>query len=108
MSKYEERREVLADMQRIISGIGNRSGHIILLNDYQVANLKEAIWAIGYASVYGGSPLSVLNNGDWLGELFQMLPSVTYKPNEGAQTLADKSWRWAQSEDFYAWRDKFK
>ena len=76
---------------------------IIELNDYQIANLRAAIEAAGYGTWREGrtnyvprNPLYVLNNGDWIGELYQKLPSVEYKPNETPQALAEKAARFGQ------------
>jgi len=91
--KFEARREVLQDMRNMLQGIQNGGGHVLVLNDYQVANLRAAIHAAGYGSVYR-SPLNVLNNGDWLGELFQMLPAVDQRPNTEPEQLAEAANRW--------------
>ena len=68
---------------------------IIELNDYQVANLRAAIEAAGYntwdpnkESHVPRNPLYVLNNGDWIGEIYQKLPTVAYQPNASPQVLA--------------------
>lgn len=55
----------------------------IVLDEYQVSNLKAALEAIGYPADRGHArcPLNVLNTGDWLGELYNKLPETTYYPN---------------------------
>ena len=89
------RREVIAELQQMLGGIGRGAGHVIVLNDYQVVNLLSVIWASGYASVYGNNPLSVINNGDWLGELWTLLPKgLTHKPNDEPEVLAERARRW--------------
>lgn len=88
------RRQAIADVRRIVDAVGRGAGHIIVLNDYQVANLRAAIHATGYASIYKDSPLSVLNNGDWLGELMHLLPHVEYKPNATPAELAERARAW--------------
>lgn len=59
----------------------SRGPHQIDLNDYQVANLRAAIEAIGYPSGTAQSPLSVLHSGDWLGEIYSKLPKLYVQPN---------------------------
>lgn len=63
----------------------------IVLDEYHVANLKAAIEAIGYPASppdYYTGPLAVLNNGDWIGELYQMLPEkVDCFPNATPEEL---------------------
>lgn len=75
----------------------------ITLNDYQISNLRAAIEACGYH--FGGleadqrptrsvmNPLQVLQNGDWMGEIYQMLPEVGHEPNVSANQLAINAMR---------------
>lgn len=67
--------------------------HTIELDDYEVANLRSAIEAIGYRltteqKVIPHSPLMVLNTGDWLGQIYQKLPVVKRSPNLDPVELA--------------------
>lgn len=62
------------------------------LTEYQIANLKAAIEALGYG--HGANVPSNyvpgFNTGDWLGELYNMLaiPPVTLRPNCQPQQMA--------------------
>lgn len=58
--------------------------YTIELDEYQTANLKAVIEAIGYPADrnHARCPLNVLNTGDWLGELYMKLPeTIHYYPN---------------------------
>lgn len=48
----------------------------IVLDMYELVNLRAAIEAIGYPwpGDDGESPLAVLNSGDWLGQIYLKLP----------------------------------
>jgi hypothetical protein len=46
----------------------------LVLNQYQARNLLELFWAIGYDTDTPAPPaFGVLNTGDWLGEICQLL-----------------------------------
>ena len=64
------------------------------LNAYQATNLREVIRAI----LTPGSPLAVLNAGDWCGELCNMLERATIvaTPNRSAEALIESA---AQPKD---------
>ena len=69
----------------------------IILNEYQIANLRSALEAAGYcdwSTQVLNNPLYVLQTGDWLGEIYNKLPEVDYQPNESPQVLADRASRW--------------
>lgn len=96
--RQEVRREVVEQLTSILNGIGGERKHVILLNDYQVVNLLSVLWASGYASVYGNNPLSVINNGDWTGELWNMLPKLLpARPNAEPEELAARARAWCSS-----------
>jgi hypothetical protein len=65
----------------------------IELDDYEVANLRVAIEAIGYPwqKHKDHSPLSVLNTGDWLGQLYLKLPIVEKMPNVSSYELIKRA-----------------
>lgn len=60
--------------------------HTLTLNDYQVANLRALLEATGIYTFpekrAADNPLFALDTGDWLAEIYQMLPKVSYKPNQ--------------------------
>lgn len=90
------RREVAGDLHRLLDRLadGDVNGHLVVLSDYHVVNLRSALHATGYASVYR-SPLGVLQTGDWLGELFHLLPDVTsIAPNAEPGVLAQRAVEW--------------
>lgn len=93
-TKAHLRVEVIEELQKMLQGLREGGNHLIVLNDYQVANLMSMIHAAGYGSVYNDSPLTVLNNGDWIGELFHKLPYVTQKPNASPEELALRAKNW--------------
>ena len=68
---------------------------MIELDEYEVANLKEVIEAIGYPAPYPNTrkscPLDVLNTGDWVGMLYNKLPDVDFEPNTKALDLIEAS-----------------
>lgn len=66
------------------------SGWWIFMDDYEIANLRSAIVAIGYP--WSGDPgldpgpLGALNSGDWVGQIYQKLPQVEHqRPNRTPQ-----------------------
>ncbi len=77
-----------------IGGGNNLIACVISLNAYQVANLKAAIEAAGYPAGMAEhegipqNPICAINTGDWLGELYYMLPNVGMKPNTSPQEMA--------------------
>jgi hypothetical protein len=89
------RHEVLGELRGIIAGLQAGGRHTLVLSDYEVVNLRAAIHATGYASAYGGpeNPLSVLNSGDWIGQIFQRLPYLGehMRPNATAEELVDRA-----------------
>lgn len=84
------RQEVVAELQAIIREAGNPHHHILVLTDYEVANLREVFRAAGHAQLVQRSPLMVLNNGDWVGQIaHKLLPLATdHTPNATAAQLA--------------------
>lgn len=65
----------------------------IILDEYEIANLKALINAIGYPSCGPdagdsiGHMLAPLQTGDWLGQIYNKLPPVQFKPNSGAKEM---------------------
>lgn len=96
------RRQALVELSRISEGLAGERGHVLMLNDYQVANLRALFNAIGYAAHFAdtpSSPLSVANNGDWIGEIYQMLPyEGSQKPNVDAEQLRKSAIAWKGQE----------
>lgn len=99
------RREVLKDIRRIVNAgaeISNekdaRGQHLFVLTDYQIANLREFLYATGYGSVYK-SPINVAHNGDWVGEILHMVNDVEteIKPNATAEELTKYANDWKQN-----------
>lgn len=82
-------RQIINNIKRLADAALPGSGHVIVLDDYQVANLRALINAIGYGTVNDPpiGRLSALNNGDWVGEIYQKLPYVEHKPNQTWQEL---------------------
>lgn len=77
-------REMLANIGRIVDGLAHGGQHVLVLNDYQVSNLLSALQAAGccgFHDEHGDSPLDVMNTGNWLGEIFTLLPYVEHKAN---------------------------
>jgi hypothetical protein len=58
---------------------------VLRLNDYQAANLRAALEAVGMGMTrVTPSPLGVLNSGDWAGELWWMVKdAATGYPTNG-------------------------
>lgn len=95
LEKQQMRQEVLAEMRSILMGLHQQGRHTLILSDYEVANLRAAIHAVGYGAVGGDtSPLGVLNTGDWLGQIFNRLPEVDLKPNAEADELRERARQW--------------
>lgn len=65
----------------------------IVLNDYEVANLKALIESCGYGlpNRVDRNPLWVANTGDWLGQIYQKLPTVHCDPNASPDELAKRA-----------------
>lgn len=62
------------------------------LNEYHVANLKSLIEACGYGGkMRQRSPLWVANTGDWLGEVYNLLPEVDHPPNADSIILSERA-----------------
>lgn len=92
------RRQALIELSRISEGLAGQRGHVLMLNDYQIANLRSLFNAIGYGyhnPDIPSSPLSVVNNGDWVGEIYQMLPyEGQQKANASPQELRQAAISW--------------
>lgn len=70
--------------------------HVIELNDYQVVNLRAALEAIGYPwKEEKRSPLTVLNSGDWVGEIWLKLDQLTLgkyaAPNDTVESYIERA-----------------
>ena len=67
--------------------------YTITLNDYEVANLRALIEACGYgkAKRVERNPLWAANTGDWIGQIYNLLPIVAYPPNADADKLAQEA-----------------
>lgn len=66
----------------------------IELDAYEISNLRAALEAIGYRPHLGMDkrcPLWALNNGDWVGQIYNKLPESAIEPNDTAQELVTKS-----------------
>lgn len=90
------RQEVLLELRNLLQSEAGLSGdYVLLLSGYELANLREALIATGYGSVFY-SPLAVLNNGDWLGQIVQKLYGLAQdtQPNSTSQQLADAANQW--------------
>ena len=81
-----------ADAPAILDG--SAGWYTLSLNDYQVANLRATIQAIGYPAESveprdrgSANPLRALNTGDWLGEIYNLLPDINCSPNESPFVL---------------------
>lgn len=94
------RRQALIEVSRIAEGLAGNRGHVLMLNDYHVANLRALLNAIGYGfhdPEVSSSPFSVANNGDWVGEIYQMLPyEGAQKPNLGPGQLRQLAIAWSR------------
>ena len=94
------RRQALIEVSRIAEGLAHNRGHVLMLNDYQVANLRALLNAIGagYWPVeeeLRSSPLQVCNNGDWVGEIYMMLPyEGQQEPNQSAAQMRRQAQAW--------------
>lgn len=66
---------------------------MIELDEYEVANLRAVIQAIGYPADkdHPRCPLNVLNTGDWLGELYNKLPELQYYANTSSSDMVRAS-----------------
>lgn len=95
--QHEARMAALADIQRICQGFAAGGQHVLVLNDYQVANLRELFNAMGYACVVDDNPLKVAHTGDWVGEIYNQLPYVgeRQKPNATVSELAQRARKWS-------------
>jgi len=80
--------------------------HIIELDNYEVANLRSALEAMGYntwSKEFHGeryvptSPLCALNTGDWLGQIYNKLPDTGHRPNATPQELAKRANEWRET-----------
>jgi hypothetical protein len=60
----------------------------IELTPYHVANLRALIEACGYPGGAVKEPIGGCNTGDWLGEIYLMLPEVDCRPNISAEQMA--------------------
>lgn len=92
------RQEVMAELHNLMSSAGAvQAGraHLIVLDDYEVANLRSALWAAGTASTYQ-SPLNVLQTGDWTGQILHKLQQLApdHKPNAEPDVLAARARDW--------------
>lgn len=89
------RRDAFAELKSIIDGLSQGGDYVLVLNEYQRANLLGVLVAAGIGSVYT-SPLSVINTGDWAAEVRYLLGATDYKPNVSAEDLAQRARDWRQ------------
>lgn len=92
------RQEVIEELRNLVGLAGSvnaGTSHVLILSDYEVANLRSAIQACGYASVFR-SPLEVLQTGDWMGMIAHKLsPLATGTvPNAQPDDLAKRATDW--------------
>lgn len=64
---------------------------VLILNRYQRDNLLLLFNALGYGAK-GVEPFTLMNNGDWAGEILQMLAKVIevdgyFRPHMGTYTI---------------------
>jgi hypothetical protein len=83
----------------------SNAAYPIFLNEYQIANLRAAIEAAGYGGwgaeacpVAARNPLYALNTGDWLGEVYLMLPKVAHRPNRTPEEMAESARVFARTD----------
>lgn len=74
--------------------------YTISLNEYQIANLRALINAVGYpwGEVEERNPLWAANTGDWVGEVYSKLPEVDCEPNSTGHEIAQKSFSYVFPE----------
>lgn len=73
---------IAGEVERAAKGFGQGGKHVLVLNDYEVANLQETFRAIGYGAAGDPGPLGALNTGDWVGQIARKLPYVEDKPGK--------------------------
>lgn len=88
------RQDALEELVRIVRGLQGGGQHVLVLSDYEVANLKEVFRAAGVGAVVDRNPIQAIHNGDWTAQIAARLPSVDHKPNEDWQVLAQKAKDW--------------
>jgi hypothetical protein len=62
----------------------------IEFSEYEISNLRALIEACGYPNgACPRNPLWAINNGDWLGQIYNKLPIVNTGPNRTPNELAE-------------------
>lgn len=93
LDRVRMRSEIVAELSNIIREAGNPHQHILVLTDYEVANLREVFRAAGHGWAVDNNPLKVINNGDWVGQIAaKLVPLATdHVPNATAAQLAERA-----------------
>lgn len=74
--------------------------HTIVLDAYEIANLRELLKACGYPArddqdrAVPRNPFMAANTGDWLGQIALKLPKVDHSPNMEASTMIENARRY--------------
>lgn len=86
----------------VVNQIFSGRRHTIVLDDYELANLRELLRACGTwregelneqeLNDVAGNPFTAANNGLWLSQLYAKLPTTHHAPNMTAAGLARKAW----------------
>jgi hypothetical protein len=84
-------RKAVDEMRRIAGDLSMLDGHVIVLSDYEVANLREMFRAMGHAAAVDRNPLMAANTGDWVGQIAGKLPHVEHEPNVEWTELARRA-----------------
>lgn len=88
----QARLNALEELNRLVRSLMDPSAqHVVLLSDYEVANLRELFRAMGYASTAVRNPLWSAHNGDWVGQIYSKLPHVEHRPNVPAEDMAERA-----------------
>jgi hypothetical protein len=91
VSVPQMRRQVVADLHQLVEVAAGTPNNLIALSDYEVVNLLAALQACGYGLADARSPLNVLHNGDWLGQVVQKLQSLAVNYPAGPNLLPEQA-----------------
>lgn len=68
--------------------------HTITLTEYEVANLREALSAVGCGSPWHVSPLNAMNTGDWVCQVWAKLPQSDHWLCQTAEVMSQRAREW--------------
>ena len=85
----------LIELRDRVAALESLRTHPIVLNDYQVANLRALLELCGgWGGIEMPNPFSAANTGDWVAEIYYKLPRVPREPNVSPAEMMRRANEW--------------